>query len=38
MELGWGKVLLVKENGEFYVLGYKCLYYGAFLVKGELFW
>lgn len=36
MELGWGKVLLVKDNGEFHALGHKCPHYGAPLVKGEL--
>lgn len=35
MELGWGKVLLVKDNGEFHALGHKCPHYGAPLVKGE---
>lgn len=36
VELGWGKVLLVKDNGEFHALGHKCPHYGAPLVKGEL--
>nr|XP_044631343.1 apoptosis-inducing factor 3 isoform X3 [Equus asinus] len=36
VELGWGKVLLVKENGEFHALGHKCPHYGAPLVKGVL--
>lgn len=35
VELGWGKVLLVKDNGEFHALGHKCPHYGAPLVKGE---
>ncbi|KAF6277590.1 apoptosis inducing factor mitochondria associated 3 [Rhinolophus ferrumequinum] len=34
VELGWGKVLLVKDNGEFHALGHKCPHYGAPLVKG----
>lgn len=38
VELGWGKVLLVKDNGEFHALGHKCPHYGAPLVKGELSW
>lgn len=38
MELGWGKVLLVKDNGEFHALGHKCPHYGAPLVKGEWSW
>ncbi|XP_075390505.1 apoptosis-inducing factor 3 isoform X1 [Tenrec ecaudatus] len=36
VELGWGKVLLVKEAGEFHALGHKCPHYGAPLVKGVL--
>ncbi|XP_060227342.1 apoptosis-inducing factor 3 isoform X2 [Meriones unguiculatus] len=36
VELGWGKVLLVKDNGEFHALGHKCPHYGAPLVKGVL--
>ncbi|XP_036614577.1 apoptosis-inducing factor 3 isoform X1 [Trichosurus vulpecula] len=36
VELGWGKALLVKENGEFHALGHKCPHYGAPLVKGVL--
>lgn len=36
VELGWGKVLLVKDNGEFHALGHKCPHYGAPLVKGEV--
>lgn len=35
MELGWGKALLVKDNGEFHALGHKCPHYGAPLVKGK---
>lgn len=35
VELGWGKVLLVKDNGEFHALGHKCPHYGAPLVKGK---
>nr|XP_044988637.1 apoptosis-inducing factor 3 isoform X2 [Jaculus jaculus] len=36
VELGLGKVLLVKDNGEFHALGHKCPHYGAPLVKGVL--
>ncbi|KAJ7309591.1 hypothetical protein JRQ81_007644 [Phrynocephalus forsythii] len=36
VDLGCGKALLVKENGEFYATGYKCPHYGAPLVKGVL--
>ncbi|XP_010619075.1 apoptosis-inducing factor 3 isoform X1 [Fukomys damarensis] len=36
VELGWGKVLLVKDGGEFHTLGHKCPHYGAPLVKGVL--
>ncbi|GAB1300063.1 Apoptosis-inducing factor 3 [Apodemus speciosus] len=36
VELGWGKALLVKDNGEFHALGHKCPHYGAPLVKGVL--
>ncbi|XP_010832501.1 PREDICTED: apoptosis-inducing factor 1, mitochondrial [Bison bison bison] len=36
VELGWGKVLLVKDNGELHALGHKCPHYGAPLVKGVL--
>ncbi|XP_048199371.1 apoptosis-inducing factor 3 isoform X1 [Perognathus longimembris pacificus] len=36
VELGWGKVLLVKDNGEYHALGHKCPHYGAPLVKGVL--
>uniref|UniRef100_A0A8C2QMT7 Apoptosis-inducing factor 3 n=1 Tax=Cricetulus griseus TaxID=10029 RepID=A0A8C2QMT7_CRIGR len=36
VELGWGKVLLLKDNGEFHALGHKCPHYGAPLVKGVL--
>lgn len=35
VELGWGKVLLLKDNGEFHALGHKCPHYGAPLVKGK---
>ncbi|KAM7234643.1 hypothetical protein CapIbe_014801 [Capra ibex] len=35
VELGWGKVLLVKD-GELHALGHKCPHYGAPLVKGVL--
>lgn len=38
VELGWGKVLLLKDNGEFHALGHKCPHYGAPLVKGEKAW
>lgn len=31
-----GKVLLVKQNGEFHALGHKCTHYGAPLVNGAL--
>ncbi|XP_061458537.1 apoptosis-inducing factor 3 isoform X3 [Rhineura floridana] len=36
VDLGCGKALLVKENGEFYAMGHKCPHYGAPLVKGVL--
>ncbi|XP_007953622.1 apoptosis-inducing factor 3 [Orycteropus afer afer] len=36
VELGLGKVLLLKDNGEFHALGHKCPHYGAPLVKGVL--
>lgn len=36
VELRWGKVLLLKEGGEFHALGHKCPHYGAPLVKGEI--
>ncbi|KAK2505850.1 hypothetical protein MC885_010005, partial [Smutsia gigantea] len=36
VELGWGKVLLAKDSGEFHALGPKCPHYGAPLVKGVL--
>ena len=35
VELGWGKALLVKDNGERHALGHKCPHYGAPLVKGK---
>lgn len=31
------KVLLVKENDQFYAVGGKCSHYSAPLVKGELY-
>lgn len=37
VDLGCGKALLVKENGEFYAMGHKCPHYGAPLVKGEFY-
>ncbi|XP_063171705.1 apoptosis-inducing factor 3 [Candoia aspera] len=36
VDLGCGKALLVKENGDFYAMGHKCPHYGAPLVKGVL--
>uniref|UniRef100_A0A8B9NTC0 Apoptosis-inducing factor 3 n=1 Tax=Apteryx owenii TaxID=8824 RepID=A0A8B9NTC0_APTOW len=36
VDLGCGKALLIKENGEFYAMGHKCPHYGAPLVKGVL--
>ncbi|KAL7983153.1 hypothetical protein Chor_000015 [Crotalus horridus] len=36
VDLGCGKALLMKENGEFYAMGHKCPHYGAPLVKGVL--
>lgn len=36
VELGWGKVLLLKDGGEFHALGHRCPHYGAPLVKGEV--
>lgn len=35
-ELGDGKVLVVKQNGEFSALGTKCSHYGAPLAQGAL--
>ena len=35
VDVGEGKALLVKENGEFYAVGSKCTHYGAPLAKGE---
>lgn len=34
VDLGCGKALLIKENGEYYAMGHKCPHYGAPLVKG----
>ncbi|KYO36967.1 apoptosis-inducing factor 3 isoform B [Alligator mississippiensis] len=36
VDLGCGKALLIKENGEYYAMGHKCPHYGAPLVKGVL--
>uniref|UniRef100_A0A8C5PT34 Apoptosis-inducing factor 3 n=1 Tax=Leptobrachium leishanense TaxID=445787 RepID=A0A8C5PT34_9ANUR len=36
VDLGCGKALLIKQNGEYYALGHKCPHYGAPLVKGVL--
>ncbi|KFV59575.1 Apoptosis-inducing factor 3, partial [Tyto alba] len=36
VDLGCGKALLIKENGEFHAVGHKCPHYGAPLVKGVL--
>uniref|UniRef100_A0A8D0HKK0 Apoptosis-inducing factor 3 n=1 Tax=Sphenodon punctatus TaxID=8508 RepID=A0A8D0HKK0_SPHPU len=36
VDLGCGKALLIKENGDYYALGHKCPHYGAPLVKGVL--
>lgn len=35
VDLGCGRALLVKENGEFSAMGHKCPHYGAPLVKGK---
>lgn len=37
IDIGEGKVLLVRENGEYFVVGYKCIYYGVFLFIGYFF-
>lgn len=34
VDLGCGKALLIKQNGEYYAMGHKCPHYGAPLVKG----
>ncbi|PIO33853.1 hypothetical protein AB205_0171220, partial [Aquarana catesbeiana] len=36
VDLGCGKALLIKQNGEYYAMGHKCPHYGAPLVKGVL--
>ncbi|XP_063396427.1 apoptosis-inducing factor 3-like isoform X1 [Mytilus trossulus] len=36
VDVGEGKALLVKENGQFYAIGNKCTHYGAPLAKGAL--
>lgn len=36
VDLGCGKALLIKQNGEYYATGHKCPHYGAPLVKGVL--
>ncbi|KAG9487849.1 hypothetical protein GDO78_007575 [Eleutherodactylus coqui] len=36
VDLGCGKALLIKQNGEYYAIGHKCPHYGAPLVKGVL--
>ncbi|XP_053329599.1 apoptosis-inducing factor 3 isoform X2 [Spea bombifrons] len=36
VDLGSGKALLIKQNGEYYAMGHKCPHYGAPLVKGVL--
>ncbi|XP_005990326.1 apoptosis-inducing factor 3 isoform X2 [Latimeria chalumnae] len=36
VDVGVGKALLMKDNGEFYAIGHKCPHYGAPLVKGVL--
>ncbi|XP_052074370.1 apoptosis-inducing factor 3-like isoform X2 [Mytilus californianus] len=36
VDVGEGKALLVRENGQFYALGNKCTHYGAPLAKGAL--
>ncbi|XP_073169051.1 apoptosis-inducing factor 3 isoform X3 [Lepidochelys kempii] len=36
VDLGCGKALLIKENGDYYAMGHKCPHYGAPLVKGVL--
>uniref|UniRef100_A0A672RGF7 AIF family member 3 n=1 Tax=Sinocyclocheilus grahami TaxID=75366 RepID=A0A672RGF7_SINGR len=36
VDLGAGRALLIKENGEFFAMGHKCPHYGAPLVKGVL--
>ena len=36
VDLGDSKVLLIKQNGEFSAIGYKCTHYGASLAKGYL--
>ncbi|CAH2329959.1 apoptosis-inducing factor 3 isoform X1, partial [Pelobates cultripes] len=36
VDMGCGKALLIKQNGEYYAMGHKCPHYGAPLVKGVL--
>ncbi|XP_069475226.1 apoptosis-inducing factor 3 isoform X3 [Ambystoma mexicanum] len=36
VDLGCGKALLIKQNGEYSAMGHKCPHYGAPLVKGVL--
>ena len=36
VEVGKGKVLVVRDGSEFYALGNKCSHYSAPLVKGTL--
>ena len=36
VDVGEGKVLLVREKGEYYAVGNKCTHYGAPLAKGAL--
>ena len=35
VDVGDGKALLVRENGEFHAIGAKCTHFGAPLAKGE---
>ena len=37
VEDGGTKVLLLRENGEYFAIGAKCSHYGAPLVNGKIF-
>ena len=36
VDVGEGKVLLVREDGQYYAVGAKCTHYAAPLAKGEV--
>ena len=37
VDIGPGKILVVKDQGKFYAMGNKCSHYAAPLVKGQYF-